>query len=74
MELKSRLYWFCVPLGTPVPNMNVGCWVPEATHGIVTASPFVTVRVLGGFRMIVSSFPAVDEPGVVGETYREARW
>jgi len=63
MEVKSRLYWVCVPLGTLVPNINVGCWEPEATHGMVTASPVITVRMFGGSRMIVSALPAVADGG-----------
>ena len=63
MEVKSRLYWVCVPLGTLVPNINVGCWESEATHGTVTASPAITVRMFGGSRMIVSALPAVADGG-----------
>ena len=63
MEVTSRLYWFCMPLGTFVPNINIGCWEPEATQGTVTASPAITVRMFGGSRMIVSALPAVADGG-----------
>ena len=45
------------------PNMNVGGWLPDATQGMVTASPTCTVSVVGGLRMIVSSLLAVAEGG-----------
>ena len=65
MAAKSRLYWLdCAPMGRSLPlNINIGCWVPDATQGTVTASPSCTVRVVGGLRMIVSSLLAVAEGG-----------
>ena len=65
MAVKSRLYWLdCAPMGRSLPpNMNVGCWLPDATQGTVTASPTCTVSVVGGLRMIVSSLLAVAKEG-----------
>ena len=70
MAVKSRLYWLdCAPVGRALPpNMNVGCWLPDATQGTVTASPSCTVSVVGGLRMIVSSLLAIAEGG------EESKW
>ena len=62
MAAKSRLYWLDMGRSLP-PNTNVGCWVPDATQGTVTASPSCTVSMVGGLRMIVSSLLAVAEGG-----------
>ena len=65
MAAKSRLYWLdCAPVGRVLPpNINIGCWVPDATQGMVTGSPSCTVSVVGGLRMIVSSLLAVAGGG-----------
>ena len=70
---KSRLYWLdCAPVGRSLPpNINTGCWVPDETQGMVTASPSCTVSVAGGLRMIVSSLLAVAEGGEESERGEE---